>query len=126
VVFSEYINKIERHDVGEIFLKVAVNKITITSYWADTMLLWDIIVFSISDNVVAYTEGNLNKYINPVETSQPSILQDVRSPMNMTILTVQIKKIYTSKKFAQQHQMHNWKRNKNVDIKFSEYDVFLR
>jgi hypothetical protein len=91
-VFSEYINKIERHDVGEIFLKVAVNKITITSYWADTMLLWDIIVFSISDNVVAYTEGNLNKYINPVETSQPSILQDVRSPMNMTILTVQIEK----------------------------------
>ena len=52
------------------------------------------IVFSISDNVVAYTEGNLKKYINRLETSQPSILQDVASPMNMTILTVQVKNKY--------------------------------
>jgi len=49
-------------------------------------------VFSISDNFVAYKEGNLKKYINRLETSQPSIVQDVRSPMNMTMLTVQIKK----------------------------------
>ena len=51
-------------------------------------------MFSISDNVVAYTEGNLKKYINRLETSQPSMVQDVRSPMNMTILTVQIKNKY--------------------------------
>jgi len=40
-----------------VHMKVAVNMVlTINPYWTDKMIWWDIIMFSISENVVIYIE----------------------------------------------------------------------